>query len=124
MKERLHNMESADLIVEKIRTYGADINGAMCRMLNDKDFYVECISNFLLDDTFKKLKQSLEDNNLSEAFDAAHTLKGVSANLGLTPLYNIVCEMVEPLRKKEVVNYKALYQELEASRDKLAAIMN
>ena len=35
---------------------------------------------------------------MTSAFEAAHTLKGVTGNMGLTPLYDAVCTIVEPLR--------------------------
>ena len=52
--------------------------------------------------------------DLDGAFQAAHTLKGVSGNLGLTPLYEVVCDIVEPLRHGEKrSDYPAMLEKIE-----------
>lgn len=53
---------------------------------------------FLNDDSYPKLKQSLKEGNVQEAFRAAHTLKGVCQNLGFTNLYQPAYELTEVLR--------------------------
>ena len=42
------------------------------------------------------------------------TLKGVTGNLGLQPLYAAVCAIVEPLRSKEKADYRTLYANIAA----------
>ncbi len=58
--------------------------------------------------SFEKLQTALANGNLKEAFDAAHSLKGVLGNLALTPLFNPVNEMTELLRKETPMDYSAL----------------
>ncbi len=48
--------------------------------------------------------------DLTGAFEAAHTLKGVAGNLGLTPLYEAVCAIVEPLRSRAGADYRSMYR--------------
>ena len=62
------------------------------------------------------------------AFEAAHTLKGVSANLGLTDLYDSVFPLVEELRNASDIggaaplmpsvtsNYERVIKALEAAQ--------
>ena len=51
---------------------------------------------------------------LRAAFEAAHTLKGVAGNLGLKPLYDAVCHIVEPLRRgEERDDYAVMYQTIQ-----------
>lgn len=56
---------------------------------------------FLKDDSFSNLQKALEQNNLEEAFRAAHTLKGVSSNLGFTRLYRSSHGLTELLRPQK-----------------------
>ncbi|MGN0016454.1 MAG: Hpt domain-containing protein [Candidatus Avelusimicrobium sp.] len=55
---------------------------------------------FLKDDSFANLTKALEQNNLEEAFRAAHTLKGISSNLSFTRLYRSSHGLTELLRAK------------------------
>lgn len=49
-------------------------------------------------DSYPKLERSLKEENVEEAFRAAHTLKGVCQNLGFTNLYQPTYELTEVLR--------------------------
>ena len=53
---------------------------------------------FLEDTTYQTLRSALEAENAQEAFRAAHTLKGISQNLGFTQLYQASCVLTEALR--------------------------
>lgn len=61
----------------------------------------------------------MKARDYTAAFEAAHTLKGVVGNMGLTPLYQAVCEIVEPLRKREQrEDYGSFYQAIETEFQK------
>ena len=85
-------------LLDELRTMGCDIDGAMGRFLNKEDFYARCYKKFLDDPSFAALGEALKAKKSDEAFHHAHTLKGVIANMGLTPLFDIVVQIVEPLR--------------------------
>ena len=65
-----------------------------------KKFYLlnKLKTMFLDDDSYPKLERSLKEENVEEAFRAAHTLKGVCQNLGFTNLYQPTYELTEVLR--------------------------
>lgn len=88
-------------LLDELRGKGCDIDGAMGRFLNKEDFYARCYKKFLKDPSFASLGEALQANNVDEAFRHAHTIKGVVANMGLTPLLEMVVEIVEPLRRGE-----------------------
>ena len=56
------------------------------------------ITKFLADSSFSELCHALEAGQRENAFRAAHTLKGVSANLGFDRLQAAVGELTELLR--------------------------
>lgn len=62
----------------------------------------ERIKKFLLkvlnDKSYDLLCTSIEQNNMEEAFRAAHTLKGISQNLSLTTLYHSASILSDTLR--------------------------
>lgn len=62
---------------------GTDIPTTLDRFLNNEALYKKFLIKFFQDTTFENLRKAVEEGNMSSAFSHAHTLKGVSANLGL-----------------------------------------
>ena len=77
---------------------GCDVEGAMARMMDDEDFYLTCLGMLADDPGFQELSEALSRHDLAASFEAAHMLKGVIGNLGLTPMYQAVAKIVELLR--------------------------
>lgn len=96
---------------EIFEVYGADYNSTMARFMGKEAMYLKFLDMLFKDDNLEKLGTALEQQDYEAAFAAAHTLKGVVGNMGLTPLFNAVCAIVEPLRKREAPeDYNGLYQ--------------
>lgn len=88
--------------------YGMDWDRTMERFGYDEALYLECLTMLLNDPNPERLRRALSSGDLPAAFDAAHTLKGVAANMGLIPLLNAVSALVEPLRHSQSADYSAL----------------
>ena len=56
------------------------------------------ITKFLDDSSFSELCQAMQEGEREKAFRAAHTLKGVSANLSFSKLLSSVAQLTELLR--------------------------
>ncbi len=70
------------------------------------------------------LLESLEKKDYQEAFNAAHTLKGSAAALGLTPLYESVCKVVEDLRGlRDLDSLQEDYDEMRSAQQDFLKIM-
>lgn len=85
-------------LLNDLRERGCDVDSAMTRFLNNEAFYAKLYKKFVNDASFADLGEALNAKNADLAFRHAHTLKGLTANMGLTPLYDIVVQIVEPLR--------------------------
>jgi HPt (histidine-containing phosphotransfer) domain-containing protein len=99
---------------------GADYNEVQSRLRTD-----ERIQKFLLklpaDPSYQSLCTAMADKQVEEAFRAAHTLKGVSQNLSLTPLYHSAAALCDALRGKQ--DYDPSYEPLlEAVKTDYAAV--
>ena len=97
---------------------------AIERCVDDEEFLIENIVFFMDDESFSQLKEALDAKDLAKAFDAAHALKGVSANLGLTTLFNAIVAIVEPLRHKEEADYASLYLEIMKKKEEVSSIIH
>lgn len=99
---------------EIFESYGADYSTTMARFIGNKQMYLKFLDMLFQDDNLQKLGSAIEAHDLKTGFEAAHTLKGVAANMGLTPLLDSVCAIVEPLRAgNEAADYQALYTEIQ-----------
>ena len=56
------------------------------------------ITKFLDDSSFSELCQAIQEGEREKAFRAAHTLKGVSANLSFSKLLSSAAQLTELLR--------------------------
>lgn len=111
------------MLLEELKKWGCDVEGALERFVGDEELYKTCLYTVLSDKAFEGLGESLRVGQSKEAFDYAHTLKGVLANMGLTPMYDIVVRIVEPLRAEDLEGLLPVYEELLQAKSVLAAMV-
>ena len=91
--------------------------------LGGADHTLRFLRLFPLDDSFPRLAEALARGDNAAAFRAAHTLKGVAANLGLERLRVLASDMTECLRSGDLSGAQVLLPETEAAyRQVLAAL--
>ena len=90
-----------DLLKQRLAENGADVDGAIRRFMGNEALYSKFLGKFKEDTSYENLLVSLDKKDFEEAFKCAHTLKGVSANLGLDPIGQISSNLTELLRGKE-----------------------
>lgn len=109
-------------LYRKLEDWGCDVSGAKERF-DDDELFATCIDLFLEDENFKKLNEEIKNNDYQEAFNAAHTIKGVAANLGLTPIYDSVSDVVQELRVGNLKASKVLMPKLNTDMEKIVEIV-
>ena len=99
-----------------------DYQDALGRLRSDR-LVQKFVLKFLADGSYDLLTQSMEEENYAEAFRAAHTIKGVCQNLGLTRLLNSSSELAEALRNGFTPEAIPLTERVKADyRQTMAAI--
>ena len=111
------------LTIETLNEFGVNTKEGLTRCMNNEKFYFKMLKMGLASDQFEKLGEALENNNLDEAFESAHALKGVLGNLALTPIYTPLAEMTELLRTKKSEDYITMYKPILELRNKLLALV-
>ena len=76
-------------IIEKLNNYGCNTKEGLERCLNKEDFYIRLLKMAVAENKVYELKDALSIKDYDKAFAISHTLKGVYANLAITPLYNL-----------------------------------
>ena len=79
---------------------------------------------FLNDPSYKDLTEAIAANNGEEAFRAAHTLKGICANLGFSTLYAVSSELTEKLRGRNTEGSEDLFEKVREQYEITAAALH
>ena len=110
------------LTIEKLREYGADVDEGLARCMNMEDFYIGLVEKALADNRLPLLEQQIGKGDLDAAFETAHALKGMYANLSLSPLTQPVSEITELLRSRTKTDYTALLAGAKAQFEALCSL--
>lgn len=112
----------ADALLGRILEYGADESGINDRFAGDAALYKTCFDEFIAEVNFDALKDAMAAEDYQRAFAAAHALKGIAGNLGVTAFYDAIHTLVESLRIGNYENVAAEYAEVVCQRERLLAL--
>lgn len=94
-------------IMECYRALGGNYDDVIARLRSER-LVRKFVLKFPADGSYELLLHSLEQENLQEAFRAAHTIKGMCQNLGFTALEKSSAALTEALRAGDVAAAKTL----------------
>jgi HPt (histidine-containing phosphotransfer) domain-containing protein len=110
------------LTADKLREFGADVDLGLARCMNNEGFYLMLVGKAAEDQRLTLLAQQIAGGRMEAAFETAHALKGMYANLSLDPLTKPISEITELLRSKADADYTALLNEAQAQFERLCAL--
>ena len=110
------------LTIDLLRTWGANVDEALARCLNNETFYLTLVGKAIQNPNFERLKETCESGQLDQAFEAAHSLKGMMANLALTPILQPVEKITEHLRSRTAMDYTPLVGQILSERERLLSL--
>lgn len=118
-----------DKFKKQLEENGADVETTLKRFMGNEAIYQKFLGKFPADPNYTNLGANLESGAFEEAYKCAHALKGVVGNLGLTPIFNKVSDLVEELRNKaaadvDAARANALWQEIRTEYEKFIVIIN
>lgn len=111
-------------LLDELKENGVDVTDGLNRLMNNAGIYERLL---------KKLPDSIKQQEVLPFIDAgdidtatrnAHTIKGVTGNLSVTPLYTAYTEIVNDLRAGKVAEARALYVETVPVQEKLLEIIS
>ena len=108
-----------DILKEK----DVNVDKALERMKGNKEAYKSFLVEFFEDPDFESLKESIDERNAKDAFDYAHGLKGMAANLGLDGVHNALSILVEILRQGSLEGTKEAYENVMAACEMVTVLL-
>ena len=110
------------LTVKTLNEFGADTSDGLKRCMGLEDFYLDLVRSVIDDTQLSMLEKALNEGERDRAFEYAHALKGVYANLSLNPLYEPLAEMTEILRAGSGADCSGLMQQAKDAFSRLKAL--
>lgn len=92
---------------------GIDIEGMYKRLPGMDSLIQRLLLKFPNEQCYSDLLEAMEQQDYRRAFEHAHNLKGVSANLEMHPLFEHVSSLVEMLRVEGNATVPEMEKELE-----------
>lgn len=111
-------------IKSNLKAAGIDVEGALGRLMNNEAFYEKILKKFEQDQNMYGLLAALKEKNYEDAFHFAHTLKGLSGNLGMTRLMQADIVIVEKLRSGEEQDFETELKEVEEAYEAVLAVIH
>lgn len=93
-------------LVEELKKYDVNVAEALERFMGNEAIYEKTLKKFPAAAESHTVEEYIKSGDIKTAIANAHTLKGVTGNLSITPLYTAYTEIVRLLREDE--NEKAL----------------
>lgn len=104
---------------ERLIEAGIDVDGGITRCMGNEALYKKLIKRIWEDTNYQEILSGLKEENMETVLRAAHTLKGISGNLGFIRLYNITEEIVKMIREGREGEVEAKTEELTQSYEEV-----
>lgn len=97
---------------QELKDLGVDTDAGVERMAGNTALYEKLLGS--LKDLIQKSSDQMDfDKNDNESLiEAAHSIKGASGNLAVTPIYEAYTEIVDLLRKQQPEEAKKAYEKI------------
>lgn len=112
-------------MLEELKGLGVDVDEGMGRVMDDASLYEMMLGMFL--DSIRDNPVSAEDfdgSDLDGLIKRVHTLKGITGNLALTPLFDGYTESLGLLRNNRPNEAKAVFLRILPVQTDIIACIN
>jgi HPt (histidine-containing phosphotransfer) domain-containing protein len=110
-------------IIDALAACGTDVSGALERFAGNEALYEKFLKKFTADATFPNLKAAMEGADDEEKKRAAHSMKGVAANLGFLSLQKAALETETCLKENRAGEARRAFENAEKIYNEITAIL-
>lgn len=87
---------------KQLEDNGVDVEATLKRFMGREAIFMKFILKFADDQSCTGIRESLDNQDAKAAFEHAHSLKGVSGNLGISSIYDLAAQISDLLRGKSI----------------------
>jgi HPt (histidine-containing phosphotransfer) domain-containing protein len=111
-------------LFDELKALGVNTDDALQRFMGNSALYEKMLKKFVSASAEIKVMPCFESGDYTKALETAHTLKGVTGNLSLTPLYNAYSEVVSLLRVNDNEGAQSVLSDILPVQDKIVACIS
>ena len=108
-------------LLTDLQAFDVDIQDGLKRFVNNAALFERMLKKFPAASADLPVLPHFESGDLNAALANAHTLKGMTGNLSLTPLFNAYTDIVALLRESKPDQAKALLVSILPTQEKIVA---
>ena len=102
-----------------LESAGTDVDDLMDRLMGNMNLISKFCKRFPEDISYGKMLEGIKNGDVDMAFQGAHSLKGVSANLSMKTLVAKLIPVVEKLRAGQLDGVEELLEPVELEYQKV-----
>lgn len=106
-------------LTDELKELGVNIDEALKRFMNNSALYIKMLGKLTSTVSELEVMPFLENGNYDKALENAHTLKGVTGNLSITPLYTAYTDIVALLRENNPEKAKSVLEGILPVQEKI-----
>ena len=98
---------SSNNLFKALKDLGVDVDGTISRFVDNSEIYIRFLKRFPDEDRLTPIKDAIKAKDYDKLLQAAHKLKGVSANLGMNELSGKAAKIVDKVRSSNYDGFEA-----------------
>lgn len=110
-------------IKQILASHNVDVEQTINRFSGNEDLFEKHLFRLPSDPTYIQLQEAVANNDAGKSMEAVHTLKGVSGNLGITPLFKATSDMVAAIRNSSTEPLSVLFEPVQKAYDDIVAVL-
>lgn len=105
-------------LLEELKGLGANTEEALERFMGNAELYEKMLKKFPLMLEKSPVDADFDTGSYEDVIETVHSLKGMTGNLSLTPLYEAYTDILGKLREEQPVQAKELLKGILPVQDK------
>ncbi|MCM1525464.1 MAG: hypothetical protein NC120_13530 [Ruminococcus sp.] len=108
-------------LINELQSLGCNTEEALARFMNNSALYEKMLGKLPPQIKTLEVMPFIELGDITKATENAHTLKGITGNLSVTPLYDAYNEIVAALRAGDSEKAKSKLQEILSVQEQIVS---
>jgi hypothetical protein len=105
--------------INELNDLGVDTDAALKRFMNNLGLYERMLKKFAGTAPGLEVLSYIDSGDIDTAIQNSHTLKGITGNLSLTPLYEAYTDVVALLRSGEIEKARSIQADILPTQEKI-----